>query len=290
MGWRGFLRRAKWDRERSEEIESYLAIETEENLAREMAVEEALTAAYRKLGNSTLIREEIYRMNTITPLDSLGRDLRYAPRGLRRSPAFTLVAVLTIALGIGANTAIFSVINGVLIKPLSFPNPDRLVGVWHAALGIGITGDLNCSPSMYFTYREENRMFQDFGMWTSGGTTITGIGDPEQVRTLWVTHGILQALGVQPLLGRWFSQADDSPSGTNPAAVILTFGNWQRRFGGDQSVIGHTLTVDSNLNQIVGIMPANFRFYGFDPELIQPLRFDRNRLFLGTSVFRASPD
>ena len=121
MGWRGFLRRAKWDRERSEEIESYLAIETEENLARGMAAEEALTAAHRKLGNSTFIREEIYRMNTVTFLDTLGRDLVRALRGLRRNPTFSAVAVLTVAIGIGATTAIFSVINGVLIKHSSFP-------------------------------------------------------------------------------------------------------------------------------------------------------------------------
>ena len=286
MGWRRFLIRTKWDRERREEIESYIQIETEDNIARGMAADEAGFAARRKFGNSALVREEIYRMNTIQFLESLLHAARHALRAFRHNPTFTSVAVLTLAFGIGANTAIFSVVNGVLIRSLSFPQPDRLVALWHSAPGMGVTGDLNCSPSMYFTYREEGRVFQDVGLWTSGGTTVTGVGDPEQVRTLWVTYGILQALGVQPVLGRWFSEADDSPTGTNPTPVILTYGYWQRRFGGDKSVIGRTLTVDTSLNQIVGVMPENFRFYGFDPELIQTLRLDRNRAFIGNFSFQ----
>jgi predicted permease len=286
MNWRRYLRRTRWDRERREEIESYVQIETEENIARGVPPEQARFAAQRKFGNATLVREEIYRMNTPQFLDSVFRAARQALRALCRSPAFAVVAVLTLALGIGANTAIFSVVNGVLIKPLSYPEPDRLVAIWHAAPGLGIAGDLNCSPSMYFTYREQNHVFQDVGMWQSGGTTVTGIGDPEQVRTLWVTYGLLQALRVQPLVGRGFSEADDSPSGTDPAPVILTYEYWQRRFGGDKSVIGRTLTVDSRLNQIVGVLPDDFRFYGFDPELIQTMRLDRNRTSIGNFSFQ----
>src|SRR5262249_1472656 len=146
-----------------------------------MSHREALAAARRALGNQTLIREEIYCMNTIGLLDSLWRNLRYAVRAMRHKPMFTAITVLTLALGIGANTAIFSVVNGVLIKPLSFPQPDRLVGVWHSVPGLGIPGPVNCSPTMYFTYREESHVFQNIGLWSSGGTTVTGAGDPEQV-------------------------------------------------------------------------------------------------------------
>jgi hypothetical protein len=164
-----------------------------------------------------------------------------------------------------------------------------LAALWHTAPGLGVTGDLSCSPSIYFTYRENGRVFQYLRLWSSGGTTVTGAGDPEQVRTLWVTYGVLQALGVRSLLGRWFSEADDSPAGTDPAPVILTYAYWQRRFGGDRSVIGRTITVDSRLNQIAGVMPADFRFYGFDPELIQTLGFDTGiKVTSATSASRAS--
>src|SRR5215469_8340248 len=149
------------------------------------------------------------------------KSLRYVFRRLALAPMFTIVALATLALGIGANTAIFSLINGVLVKPLPYPQAQELVGVWHVAPGVsGITGDVNCSPTMYFTYREESRTFQDFGLWSNDGVTVTGLGDPEQVRALDVTYGTLQALGVQPAIGRWFSQVDDTPD--TPDSVILS--------------------------------------------------------------------
>src|SRR5580700_5423959 len=140
MGWRRFLRRSEWDRERVEEIESYLQMETDENIARGQPRREAREAARKKLGNRTLIREEIYRMNTVTFFETLGRDVRYGLRALRHNPMFTAVALVTLAIGIGANTAVFSVVNGVLLKPLAYPNSEDLVAVWHAAPGaVGLT-------------------------------------------------------------------------------------------------------------------------------------------------------
>jgi putative ABC transport system permease protein len=212
------------------------------------------------------------------------RSLKHIVRRLRQAPLFTAIALVTLALGIGANTAIFSVVNSVLLKPLAYPQADSLVGVWHSAPGIKGIGDrINCSPTMYFTYSEENRSFQDFGLWQAGGASITGIGDPEQVRALTVTYGTLQALGVQPLLGRWFSKADDTPG--SPETVILMYGYWQRRFGGDKSVVGRTISVDSRPHNIIGVMPASFRFRN-DPDLIQPERFDRNKIFLGNFSYQ----
>jgi putative ABC transport system permease protein len=193
---------------------------------------------------------------------------------------FTTIALITLALGIGANTAIFSVINGVLLKPLPYPKAQQLVGVWHLAPGIsGISGDINCSPTMYFTYREQGRTFQDFGLWTNDGATVTGAGEPEQVQSLDVTYGTLNALGVQPAMGRWFSQADDTPGA--PDTVILTYGYWQRRFGGNPSAVGRSLIVDAKPHTIIGVMPQDLRFLSSSADLIVPIQFDRSKIFLG---------
>src|SRR5215831_4743420 len=271
MGVLRYFRRAKEDQERIEELESYIQFETEANIARGMSPADARDAARRKLGNRTLIREEIYLMNSTGILDSFARDLRYAIRGLRRNVSFTAIAVITLALGIGANSAIFSVVNAVLIKPLPYPDPDALVGVWHSYVRQGVKdNNVNMSGPMYFGYREQIRTFEKFGVWSSGAASVTGGGDPQQVRTLSVTDEILPALGVPPAVGRWFSRADDT-TGT-PETVILTYGYWQRRFGGDRAIVGHALTIDSRPRVVIGIMPQSFRFLDRDPELILPQR------------------
>src|SRR5215469_16589510 len=230
-------------------------------------------------------------MNTITFFDTLAADVRYGLRMLARSPMFTAAALVTLALGIGGNTAIFGVIDSILIRPLSYPHAEALVGVWHSAPGLPEFGEsVGCTPSMYFTYREENRTFQQFGIWSSNGASVTGTAEPELPRALLVTYGVLNALGVQPLLGRWFSQADDTPG--TAETVILTYGYWQRRFGGDQSIVGRSLTINGTPHTVIGVMPADFRF-ARNPELILPQRFDRSKVFLGefayTGIARLKP-
>jgi predicted permease len=295
MTWRRFFRRASWDRDRAEELRSYLAIETDENIARGMSADAARRAAHLKLGNTMRIREEIYQMNTISPLDTFGRDLRLALRAMRRRPGFTLAVVLTLALGIGANTAIFGVVDGVLIKPLPYPNAGELVSIKQVAPGLNVSA-LGMSPTQYFTYRGEGRVFQNIGLYGDGGTTITGIGEPEQARLLAVTYDVLQALGVQPQLGRLFTEADARPSpGRFAPMVILTHAYWQRRFGGDRSVIGRRLTADSDPVEVIGVMPEGFRFLDMEPaaEVIALIAFDRSRLTIGgfnySSLARLKP-
>jgi predicted permease len=291
-----FFHRGQWDRERSEEMESYLRIETDENVACGMPYDQARAAALRKLGNQTWIREEIYHMNTITFLDTLAGDLRFGLRVLARRPMFTTAALLTLAVGIGANAAVFSVVNSILIRPLRYPRAEQLVALHQDAPGAAglanATDGLALSPSMYFTYSEHNQTFQALGVWTPGTANVTGLAEPEQVRTVSVSDGVLEALGVPPAAGRWLLPADQIPQAPEPlgfsgrsSTVMLSYGFWQRHFGGSPSVIGRTLTVDSLPRQIVGVMPRGFRVVKAEPDLILPLAFDRGRVIAGGFAF-----
>ena len=277
-----FFRRAWWDRERRDEIASHIDIETDDNVARGMSYDDARAAAQRKFGNGPMIREEIYRMNTVAFLDRLVRGLRYELRILRRNPLFAAVTILTVAIGIGANTAVFSVVNSVLLKPLAYPAPERLVSLRQNAPGSeGVTnldGGLRLSASMYFTYSEQNRSFQALGAWSPGTASVTETGPPEEVRTVLVSNGILQALAVRPALGRWLNEADQQPDSAE--TVVLGYGYWQGRFGGQNSVIGKRIRVDGRSREIVGVMPPGFRIVNADADLILPVRFDRRKAIL----------
>ena len=156
-------------------------------------------------------------------------------RSFGRAPLFTAVALLTLAVGIGANTAIFSVVNGILLKPLPYPHPEELVAVWLAAPGLNIK-DLNLGPAHYLIFRDQNRTFQDLGVYMGYTVNITGLGEPEHASGLLVTDGLLPVLGATPLLGRSFTQIDDQQG--SPDTVMLTYGYWQRKFGRDRSVVG----------------------------------------------------
>jgi putative ABC transport system permease protein len=216
-------------------------------------------------------------------VNSVGNQFKHSLRRLARSPMFAVVTLVTIGIGVGANSAIFSVIDGVLLKPLPYPESERLVDVSQSAPGIGFT---NCplSPSDYFAFHDDNRTFQQFGVWDGDNVSVTGLGTPEQVRSLLVTEGTLNALGVQPILGRWFTPKDDAPG--SPEPVILAYGYWQRRFGGDRSVIGKQIRLDGAPKQIIGVMPQSFRFLDMKPELIQPFRFDRAKITLGNFSYQ----
>src|SRR5262245_34525880 len=196
--------------------------------------------AYRfAVVTSRRILREIRRMSLVGFVDSVSRDLRYTFRVLSQRPAFTFAAVITLALGIGATTAIFSVVYSVLIKPLPYPNADELVQIRYSAAGYP---SLPSPPSLYFTFRDESRTFASSGLWQPGGITLTGLGETERVNALRVTDGVLRALGVQPLRGRLFAEQEHRPGGEGPAPVILSYAFWQRRFGGDEAIIGRALS------------------------------------------------
>jgi putative ABC transport system permease protein len=215
---------------------------------------------------------------------SLLNETRPAVRRLLRAPAFTIITVLTLAIGIGTNTAIFSVVNGVLLKPLPYPHAEQLVGVWATAPGLGFK-DVNASPATYFTFREESRTLQDIGLWSNDSVSVTGSGEPEQVQALDVTDATLPLLGVPPVRGRWFSRKDDSPG--SPKTVMLAYGYWQHKFGGQSTVLGRRIIIDGEAREIIGILPQNFRFMNLNPAVILPFQLDRSKSFIGNFSYQA---
>jgi predicted permease len=218
-------------------------------------------------------------------MSSFKDQLRQVLRRLGRAPMFTAITLITLAAGVGANTVVFSVLEGVLLKPLPYAQAERLVGVWHKAPGINIP-ELNMSPSNYFIYREQSRTFQDVGMYQGDSVSVTGVGEPEQVASLNVSDATLSILGVQPMLGRQFRREDDAPGA--PETVILSYGYWQRKFGGNPAAVGQTLIVDGKARQIIGVLPKGFHFLDReDPALITPFQFDRNKTHLGNFSYEA---
>jgi predicted permease len=213
-----------------------------------------------------------------------GDQIRQVFRRLGRAPLFTIVTLITLGVGVGANTVIFSVLEGVLLKPLPYPHPEQLIGVWHTAPGVGIT-DLNMAPSIYFIDREQNTTFQDIGVYDGDSLSVTGAGQPEQVVGLDVTDGTLPMLGVQPALGRLFTWEDDSPSA--PDTVLLSYGYWRQKFGGDTSVIGRSITADGKPRQIIGVLPRGFHFLDYeDAALVVPFKWDRSKTKLGNFSYQ----
>jgi predicted permease len=261
------------DRDIDDEIASHLAEAKDEYVQRGLSPEDAHWAALRSFGGVTQSKEVHRHIRSFTWLDDLMRDLRYALRTLRRSPGFATVAIFTLALGIGATTAMFSVVNGVLLRPLPYPEQDRLIEIVHEAPGIGASAWF-ASPAIYFAYRDHGRAFEAVGLWDWDGSpvTVTGAGRPESVTSLEVTREILPILGATPIVGRTFGEADDRP-GSAPTAVI-SYGYWQRRFGGADPV-GDTLVVDGVARQIVGVLPQSFRFFDYPADIFLPLQLSR---------------
>jgi predicted permease len=212
-------------------------------------------------------------------------QLRQVLRRLGRAPLFTAITLITLAAGVGANTVIFSVLEGVLLKPLPYPHSERLIGVWHKAPGINIP-DLNMAPSIYFIDREQNTTFQDIGAYTGDSFSVTGVGEPEQVNGLDVTDGTLPLLGVVPAVGRLFTREDDSPG--TPETVVISYGYWHQKFGGDPTVIGRSITADGKPRQIIGVLPQGFHFLDEkDAAIIAPFKWDRSKMKLGNFSYRA---
>jgi predicted permease len=212
-------------------------------------------------------------------MDLLSIQLRDAWRRLCLAPGFTAIAVLTLALGIGANTAIFTVVHAVLLEPLPFPEADRLVGVWHDAPGIGLEHIEN-SHATYLLYRARSRTLEELGIYSEMSVNLTGDGPPERLRAVEATAPLLTVLRVVPALGRAFTEEDERPG--SPPVVLLAHGLFQRRWGGDPTILGRTLTIDGVQRQVVGVLPAACRFPDARVQLWLPLAIDRAKPEIGS--------
>lgn len=219
-------------------------------------------------------------------MDTLAQHLKYTTRKLSRAPLFTSVAVLTLAVGIGSCAAIFSVVNGVLLKPLPYDTPDELVGLWHVAPGLGFdeSTPINQSPALHFTYADESTAFASVGAWDDGTVSVTGESEPEQVPAMYLTHQTLPILGIQPFVGRVFTLEDDSPDA--PETLVLSHDYWVRRFGQDRGVVGRTMTINGRSMEIIGVLPQ-VRFLTSEPDIFLPFQWDRSEVFVGNFSYQA---
>ncbi|MGA3041606.1 MAG: ABC transporter permease [Bryobacteraceae bacterium] len=250
----------------SAEIEAHVEFEVEENMARGMPPDEARAAARRHAGNLTRIQERAAEAWSFPPLETIAQDVRYGVRGIRRSPGFSLVVVLTLALGIGANTAIFSVVNAVLLRPLPYPAAERLVWLGESdpkAEGISVTW-VN-----YQHWRSENRSFEDMAGFQTAHLTLTGRGDPLFTRAGLVTYGFFSLVGAHPVLGRLFSASDDQP-GAAPTAV-LDYQFWTGKMGADPAVLGATLALDGKPYEVIGVLAPGLHFFQQSIDFYLPL-------------------
>lgn len=281
-GLRNLAKRRAADQDLADEVDSYLEQARVSLQDAGLSAEEARRSVRLQMGHATAVREQVRAYGWENVVSTGVGEVRYAARWLRHNPGFTIACVLTLAVAIGANSAMFSVINGILLKPLRFANPNELIDLNHTAPGVNFP-DVKPAPFLYFTYREQGRSFQSVGLYAPDSRSVTGLAEPEQVQCLDVTAEILPMLGVEPELGRWFSENDVLPG--SPLTMVLTDGWWQKRFGGDRSVIGRRVMVDGISAEVIGVMPARFQFLDQNPAFLLPLQFDRNKAVLGQFSF-----
>lgn len=270
---RSLLRRRQVEEELDEELSFHLERQIEENLARGMAVEEARLAALRAMGGIDQQKERCRDMRRVNLVTDLAQDLRYGVRVLARSPVFTAVAVLSLALGVGANTAIFSIVNGLLLRPLPYPESERIVDVWHTPPKESFPGvdKFSVSPANYLDWKEQGHSFEQMAAIGYAGFSLSTGDDPVAVTGAAVSADFFSVLRSQAARGRTFTRDEDQPGGDQ--AVVLSYGLWQRAFGADPHIIGRSLTLNSRSSTVVGVMPAGFQFPP-QVELWVPLAWD----------------
>ncbi len=255
MSMRRFMHRTRKDQDLAEEIASHLAHEQDSNTDRGLPAPEAHRQARLRFGNPHAIREHVWRYRSFPMVDDVWRDVRFAVRSLVRTPGFTVIALLVIAVGIGVNTAVFSVVNAVLLKPLTYPNPESMVNI----VTTSARGSLPLASIPEFNlWQQQTSIFEQVAAydWGAAGVNLTGGDHPEQVLGVHVTRNYFTLFGAPVVEGRTFTTTEDSPNGGR--VVVLSYGLWQRRFGGNRNIVGSTIQIDGQPWLVTGILGRNF--------------------------------
>jgi predicted permease len=267
---RAFCRRGDLDRDFEHELDLHVAMLTEDNVRRGMTAQEARRAALIRVGAGASIKDQHRAARGLPAFETILLDLRYALRSVARNPGFMCIAILTLALGIGASTSIFSLIDTVLIRPLPFPQSDRLGMVWEEATRLGYP-KTDASPANYADWTRQSDVFEDLAAYFGNAFNFTGQGQPERLDGVRATPNLFSVLGLRPFLGRSFLPSEGGP-GDN-GFVILSHALWQRRFGSDAGVIGRSISLNGQPHIVVGVMPQGFQFPREDTQLWTPVAF-----------------
>src|SRR6266568_3976110 len=267
MRWR------RRDEDLDRELRAHLEAETEDQKQAGLAPEEARYAAQRILGNITMLKEDTRAIWGWSVLERFAQDLRYALRTLRKSPAFTAVAVLSLGLGIGANTAIFTFVNAALLKPLPYPQAERIVALRQRAAETGVTALVH--PVSFLEWRDRARSFEALAIGQPLPVNTDGGYGAETVSGFWSTADLFRVFGVAPALGRAFAEEEARPGAAQ--VVVLSHGYWRRRFGADPRVMGRTIRMGGSQATVVGVMPPGFRVGTLNTDVYYPLPLDRSK-------------
>jgi hypothetical protein len=260
------------ERDMAAEFEAHFQLHVDDNLRAGMDPQEAQRAAALRFGSVDSAKEEVRRMTTLPFIETVRRDLRYALRGMRRDPGFAAAAILSLALGIGASISIFAVADSMLLRPLPFREPDRVVMVWEYRVTNKGTEHNQISPANYRDWKAQNTVFERLAAFSDLRVVL---GDGERVEELqnrFATADLLPLLGVQPLRGRFFTAAEDLPN--TPNVIVISYRLWQSWFGGLENVIGHKVQLRSQPATIIGVLPADFSFRNRNIDIWEPIAFD----------------
>ncbi len=287
---RAILRPDRMEKEMDEEMAFHLDMEVRKLMREGLDPAHAHREALRNFGEPMQQRERARDSWGVRWIQDLRSDARLTARRFRKDPGFSIVAILTVALGVGATTAIFTVVHGVLLKPLPYPDPDGLVALTHNMPAIDVY-QAPLGPALFLTFRDHSSTLQDVGFWRPGIRTVTGLAEPEEVQALQITPNLLPMLGLTPVIGRGFSQDEGSPGSTIP--VLLSNGYWKSHFGADPDVLGRTIRVQGEDLPIVGVLPPDARIQDRNPDLILPLHLNEASQAVGNwslpSIARLEP-